>query len=228
MTIRILRTCFTILCLAFAFSAASAAPIDLVLNTPPNTSTVTGTTFLFQWEETIATSYRFQLRSADGTQSLKITVSSDTCDEYCVLTFIPANYDWAWHDHTTYTWQVKALDATMSVVVKSPKYTFKTDLLSTIQVISPVNKFKTNSAFVTFTWDVSSKIDQYRLLLTAANGTQSGSPWTDKAQLCAASCILEYSFGKTDAAKYTWKIQGRRADVAGKVNSGTRTVTANK
>jgi hypothetical protein len=200
---------------------------ELVLVAPSDGALVDTVTVMFVWEPTMSAEYNFKLFSADKTQVVKADVDPDICAAFCSYLFDPAAHSWTWRNATTYIWQVKSRDGIGNVNVKSEKRSFTTDLLATIVLVSPTDGANVSIPIfglksVPFMWS-EGDYDKFRLVVSKANGKVFEEiVWLADTPCSGGQCSYTIDMdgiGRDKTKAFTWKVLGKRDNVAGKGKS---------
>ncbi len=142
------RTALTVVLIAvtglLAVSAASAqaaprAPVPLV--TPANGAKVKDPVVTFVWDFVPgAVAFRTTVKNMNGSQSITLTSTDANCFMLrCAVTLDAAVEGWLWKEGATYSWQVRAKNASNENAGKSKVRTFTVDMLKNIKLLEPDN-----------------------------------------------------------------------------------------
>lgn len=117
-----------------------------------------------------------------------------------------------------YQWWVAATRDDVKGKSKSEKRTFSASLLPIIVALEPVNGLTVNTTRPLFFWTDTDSLDEYRIVVVAAEGAKVESEWTAANQLCEdGDCELR-SLVLANGS-YEWRVEGRVRTLDGRAKS---------
>lgn len=211
----------------YVVRVAQGIPLfEATVISPAAASSVTNAATTFTWQPIAnATRYKLRLLSTTGMESLILNLTGPICTAICEFSFDPAAHGWTWREGETYKWSIEGKSSDGIQLAKSPKIPFTFDALPpAIALTSPSDPAVVPPGMVTFEWGDDPRFSEYRVVIIDSSGLKLHKQWQPRTALCTPDC----SFGFTLAASptpYRWRVEGRTANVTGKVKSETRSIT---
>jgi hypothetical protein len=150
----------------------------------------------------------------------------------CSVVLDPTTHDWKWKESGTYTWQVKAENASEETIAKSAKRSFTADMLTPPIPETPEHGATVPAVFDGLDWELPVPYTGMDAILTyvATLYKKDGSKMSTATYYdvnCASPCGIDFTIvgmGSGELRKFTWMVVGKRSGVSGKATSETFTV----
>ena len=217
----------------FSIRLTQGTPVDsITLIAPAHNAVLSSGLPTFQWSESAnAASYILRVKQIGSLDKLSVTVTSAACTGgTCSATPDLIALGWKWDESAAYKWWVAGKNGSGTVIAKSGKTLFTTDLMpASIAVTAPADGAVLTGTLLQAQFTGDARVDEYRVRVKHARAIIK-TAWMAYASACAADpCAISadlsaFSGGAVDGA-YSFVVQGRNSLSVTQVQSTARAFT---